>query len=81
MTLNESDFELKIASSQEEILSSQRLRFKVFVEELGAQGNADNHDLKIETDEYDKWFDHLILIDRSIDPATMNHVVGVYPER
>ncbi len=78
MALNESDFELKIASSQEEILSSQRLRFKVFVEELGAQSNADNHDLKIETDEYDKWFEHLILIDRSIDPATMDHVVGVY---
>ncbi|MCY4099518.1 MAG: GNAT family N-acetyltransferase, partial [Rhodobacteraceae bacterium] len=78
MALNESDFKLKIASSQEEILSSQRLRFKVFVEELGAQSNADNHDLKIETDEYDKWFEHLILIDKSIDPATMNHVVGVY---
>jgi len=78
MALSESDFELKIASSREDILSSQRLRFKVFVEELGAQSNTDNHELRIETDEFDKWFEHLILIDRSINPTTMDHVVGVY---
>ena len=78
MVMNDPNFELKIASTKEEIHASQRLRYKVFVEELGASGVAIGRESKIESDEYDEWVDHLILIDRSIDPATLDHVIGVY---
>lgn len=78
MVNSDPQLELKIASSRDEVLASQRLRYKVFVEELGATSNAVDHDLKIEADEFDEWCDHLILIDKSIDPSTMNHVIGVY---
>ncbi len=78
MVMNDPHFELKIASTRKEIQASQRLRYKVFVEELGASSSTDSQGLQVEADEYDEWFDHLILIDRRIDPSTMDHVVGVY---
>ena len=78
MVMNDSHFELKIASSKEEIEASQRLRYKVFVKELGASSDAIDQKSKIEADEYDEWVDHLILIDRRIAPSTMEHVIGVY---
>lgn len=76
--MNDPHFELKIASTKEEIQASQRLRYKVFVEELGASSGAFDQGSKMETDEYDGWVDHLILIDRRIEPSTMDHVIGVY---
>ncbi|MDA0362088.1 MAG: GNAT family N-acetyltransferase, partial [Proteobacteria bacterium] len=65
MSCKESNFEIRIASSSEEIMASQRLRYKVFVEELGGDGALVDHSNKLEVDEFDPFFDHLILIDKA----------------
>ncbi len=69
---------LKLADSPDELLAAQRLRYRVFVEELGATGPTVDHARRIEADSFDSHYDHLILIDTRIDPASLDHVVGVY---
>ncbi|MBT4285646.1 MAG: GNAT family N-acetyltransferase [Rhodobacteraceae bacterium] len=71
----EPEFEIKIASTEQDILSSQRLRYKVFVEELGGNGELVDHKNKLERDKFDPYFDHLILTDKA-NPSI--GVVGVY---
>ena len=68
---------LKLAEGDDERRAAQRLRYRVFVEEMGADVDAEGHRLRLERDRFDPYFDHLLLIDRSIaDP--MENVVGVY---
>lgn len=71
-------YEVRLAVSAEDLMAAQRLRYAVFVEELGATGLSVDHEQRLERDQLDPHFDHLLLIDRSIAPETMEHVVGVY---
>jgi putative hemolysin len=43
---------------------AQRLRYDVFIEELGGDGTLVDHDARIEADRFDPFFDHLLLRDR-----------------
>ena len=66
-------FQVKLAQTAEELRAAQRLRYQVFITELGGGGPLVDHDAGLERDELDPYFDHLLLIDtRSGD------VVGVY---
>ena len=69
------DFEIRLAETAAEREASQRLRYAVFVEELGADGASVDHSAKLEMDAFDDHLDHLLLFDhaRPRDP-----VVGVY---
>ena len=69
------DFELRMARTPEDLLRAQRLRYEVFVQELGADGPLVDHAAGLERDEFDPFFDHLLLIDRAREGAP---VVGVY---
>ena len=64
---------VKIADSPEELNAAFRLRYDVFVRELGAQGRQFNHSEGIERDRFDEFSDHLIAIDNQT-----TEVVGVY---
>lgn len=68
----------RLAQSQLDLKAAQRLRYKVFVEELGADGPMVDHVNRFEQDQFDPVFDHLLLIDPTRDPETLDHVVGVY---
>ena len=74
----EPQFEVKLAQGEAELLAAQRLRYHVFVEELGGGGALVDHAGRFERDRFDPYFDHLILIDHSRDAAGLEHVVGVY---
>lgn len=74
----ERHFLLKIAATEAELLAAQRLRYRVFVEELGATGPTVDHAARLEKDDFDAVYDHLILIDRRRDADALDHVVGVY---
>ena len=74
----EPQFEVKLAQGEAELLAAQRLRYHVFVEELGGGGALVDHAGRFERDRFDPFFDHLILIDHSRDAAELEHVVGVY---
>lgn len=78
MTLAGPIFELRLAQTEADLRAAQRLRYQVFVTELGGDGPLVDHDARLERDEFDEFFDHLLLIDKRRDPATGEHVIGVY---
>lgn len=69
---------VRLAESEADHASAQRLRYQVFVQELGANGPLVDHAAEIERDEFDPFFDHIVLVDTGRDPANLDHVVGVY---
>ncbi len=71
-------FELKLAKDDADRDGAARLRYKVFVEELGGTGDGIDHENQFERDAFDPYFDHLILIDPKRDKTTLDHVIGVY---
>jgi len=82
MSLNlksdERHFMLKLATSEDELFAAQRLRYRVFVEELGASGPTVDHKNQLETDDFDAIYDHLLLIDNRCDQDAPERVAGVY---
>jgi putative hemolysin len=68
-------FETRLARSSADLAQAQRLRYRVFVAELGGSGAGVDHASGLERDEFDAHAEHLLLIDRA-RPA--DQVVGVY---
>jgi len=68
----------KLAQTGDDVRAAQRLRYEVFVRELGSDGEGVDHDLQLETDRFDPYFDHLLLIDRDAPSNVSSGVVGVY---
>ncbi|NOD96154.1 GNAT family N-acetyltransferase [Ruegeria sp. HKCCD6228] len=66
-------FTIKLAETQDELRAAQRLRYDVFVRELGGGGALVDHVAGLERDRFDLYFDHML----AIDDAT-GEVVGVY---
>ncbi len=64
-----------IACGEQDLLAAQRLRYTVFVEELGANGPLVDHDQRLERDEFDTYFDHLILVDKTADQTSLDYVL------
>jgi len=64
---------VKLAETPQELRAAQRLRYDVFVTELGGGGELVDHDARLEKDRFDPYFDHMI----ATETAT-GRVVGVY---
>ena len=77
MKLDTERFIIKIAETSDELHAAQRLRYKVFVEEMGANVADDCHFTQLEYDDFDQDFDHLILIDK-LKKNSIENVIGVY---
>ncbi|MCB1339229.1 MAG: GNAT family N-acetyltransferase [Maritimibacter sp.] len=75
MATHSPDFELRLARGEDDIRAGQRLRYEVFVEELGADGANVDHAERLERDAFDPRVDHLLLFDRARPGAP---AVGVY---
>ena len=71
-------FEVRLASSDAEVAAAQRLRYAVFVEEMGAEASADERAARLEKDRFDPYFEHLLLFDRERNVDPIDSVVGVY---
>ncbi len=79
MKIDIARYRVKLAETDDERAGAQRLRYRVFVEEMGADAGPAEHLARREWDRFDPYFDHLILVDldpRIIDP--LDRVVGVY---
>jgi putative hemolysin len=76
MTRPAPQFHVRLASTPADLRAAQRLRYEVFVAELGGDGPMVDHVARLEQDRFDPWFDHLLLLDHARDPA--DQVVGVY---
>lgn len=78
MIADDPAYVLRLAAGPCDLSGAQRLRYRVFVEELGGTGPLVDHAARLERDEFDPLFDHLLLIDPQQDPATRDHVIGAY---
>ena len=67
-----------MARDARDLRAAQRLRYAVFVEELGGDGDLVNHAERLECDAFDPLFDHLLLIDTRRSADALDDVVGVY---
>ncbi|HES76835.1 MAG TPA: GNAT family N-acetyltransferase [bacterium] len=65
MQANDCRYRVQLAQNPEDIQRSQRLRYQVFVQEMGAQAQVDEHGL--ERDHYDAFCQHLLVIDQHND--------------
>jgi putative hemolysin len=66
-------FSVKLAETPAEIEAAQRLRYQVFVEELGGGGQLVDMEARLERDRFDPFCDHLLLMDQA-----HARVAGVY---
>jgi len=86
MTATKPKFEIRLAETPQDLRAAQRLRYQVFIEELGGSGDMVDHVARLEADRHDPFYDHLLLLDHnceaSPDPADktalLPPVVGVY---
>ena len=63
MALDDRELTVRLARDAEDIAAAQRLRYEVFVEELGGGGTLVDHENRLECARFDPFFDHLILTD------------------
>jgi putative hemolysin len=69
-------FQTRWAQNADDLAAAQRLRYRVFVQELGADGPLVDHQAGLERDEFDGFARHLMLHDLTRAPG--DQVVGVY---
>jgi len=72
------DLIFRFAKTPDDIRAAQRLRYRVFVEELGSDGAMVDHDARLEVDQFDPHYLHYMAIDpaRSDDP--LDQCIAVY---
>lgn len=78
MRRNEPQFRVTLAATDEMLRAAQRLRYRVFVAELGGDGPLVDHDAGLERDRFDPYFDHLILLDDALGGDEADRVIGAY---
>ena len=76
--LQQGVLELRLAEDPSEVAAAQSLRYRVFVEEMGADTDASCHAQRREIDPFDQWCDHLLVIDRGRSRPGVPAVVGAY---
>ena len=78
MQSSQDHLKVRLAETEQDRLSAERLRYRVFVEELGGDGPLVDHTGRFERDRFDPFYDHLVLVDTRRDAKALDHVVGVY---
>ncbi|HEU5046284.1 MAG TPA: GNAT family N-acyltransferase [Rickettsiales bacterium] len=68
---------VRIARTKAEIESAQRLRYRVFYNEMGGVPSEEMRAIGRDFDGFDPYCDHLLVIDYDL-PATESQVVGTY---
>jgi L-ornithine Nalpha-acyltransferase len=69
---------VRLAEDITELHFAQSLRYRVFVEEMGARASDAMHQVKRDWDEFDSPCDHLLVVDRARKEKGKNPVVGTY---
>lgn len=69
-------FRTRVATTSADLLAAQRLRYDVFITELGGDGPLVDHVARLERDRFDPFATHLLLCDDTRPDG--NQVVGVY---
>lgn len=79
MEVSAGRFTARLAETDDDVRAAQRLRYRVFVEEMGASASPQEHETRQEIDRFDDHCDHLILFDNeSTVEDPLDRVIGVY---
>lgn len=78
MDIDQDHLRVRLAETEVDRLAAERLRYKVFVEELGGDGPLVDHVGRFERDPFDPHYTHMVLVDTRRDAGALDHVVGVY---
>jgi putative hemolysin len=70
--------ETRLARNLREIDAAQAVRYRVFVEEMGATIEPEAMRLHRDIDSYDAICDHLLVLDNAIDGEIEDQIVGTY---
>ncbi|MEL7012699.1 MAG: GNAT family N-acyltransferase [Pseudomonadota bacterium] len=74
MQITKAQFSVRLAETQADRQAAMRLRYAVFIEELGGDGSMVDHANRLERDRFDAFCDHLLVADE----ARGGTIVGVY---
>ena len=66
-------FSVRVATTEADLIAVQRLRYDVFVTELGGGGALVDHDAGLERDRFDPFVDHMV-----VEDDANGAIVGVY---
>ncbi len=79
MRVDAGRFTVRLAENEDDVAAAQRLRYRVFVEEMGAKPSPEDAALRRERDRFDPYFDHLMLIDNEAETDDpLDACVGAY---
>ncbi|WP_137135836.1 GNAT family N-acetyltransferase [Rhizobium sp. FKY42] len=70
--------ETRLARNSQEIQAAQSIRYRVFVEEMGATLSPEAMNLKRDFDIYDDFCDHLLVVDTALTGEPEEQIVGTY---
>ncbi|MEM9249135.1 MAG: GNAT family N-acyltransferase [Pseudomonadota bacterium] len=69
---------VRLAETEADVLGAKRLRYDVFVREMGGDGALVDHVAGLEQDAFDPVCDHIVLVDTARSDRVLSHVVGAY---
>jgi putative hemolysin len=72
------NLEVRLARNEKEIAAAQKVRYRVFYEELGARKDASQTIEHSDADRFDHICDHLVVFDTSLSAPEHRRVVGTY---
>ena len=72
------NLEVRLAENSLEIDAAQSLRYKVFFEEMQAKPSSEQKKSKRDIDEFDHYFDHILVVDHNKSGKIYDKVVGTY---
>lgn len=78
MARDDPQFSLRLATDPLDRMGAERLRYRVFVDELGGDDPLVDHDARRERDRFDAFADHMILVDNRREAGEGEHVIGAY---
>lgn len=70
--------EVKLTRDPDEIAAAQRIRYRVFYEELGAREDAASALEQRDSDRFDDVCDHLLVYDTALSGSDNDRIVGTY---
>lgn len=70
--------EVRLAADQAEIAAAQEVRYRVFYEELGARAPIEAEAARRDTDRFDLFCDHLLVLDTALPGPEVSRIVGTY---
>ncbi|NTF06121.1 GNAT family N-acetyltransferase [Agrobacterium rubi] len=70
--------ETRLARNEREVDAAQHVRYRVFVEEMGARLPADAMRRRRDIDAFDAVCDHLLVLDNAIEGDPEDQIVGTY---